>query len=152
MLSESTPEKSENGKWFLNIQKMLDAVRSEYQLALHDQGIDHSSNITRIDTIVEKIRDTMAADRKDIDKLLNEPPECPDACHTRIGDLGDSVNRRFDALGKTVDERFAGIATNLSWRNWLLGTAIAVALITNVLNVIDPRLLAGIQRLFGVHP
>ena len=144
MPSESTPDspvKNESGRWFEVILKLTNDLRSEYQLALHDQAIDHATNLSRLDTVVEKIRDTMGANRKDIDKLLSQPAKCPPECQQFQQDLSASVDRRF---GK--------IAEGITWRNWLMGILIAVAVIMEALNVLAPRLLLRIQELLGTAP
>ena len=105
MPSESTPAKNESGRWFLKVIEMMEALRSEYQRALHDQAIDHASNLARVDRDVRDLRAKDEVIKETCDRLLAKPPECPAECKRAYRDLDESVTRRFEAASKALDDR-----------------------------------------------
>ena len=146
MPSESTPAKNESGRWFEKIIECTDSLRSEYQRALHDQAIDHASNLARIDRDVRELRAKIEAVKESCDKLLVKPPECPAECKRAYHDLDESVTRRFGAATKDLDERLklltgadkestaatiVGALTKLPW--WKMMLAVIAGIIGLVL-------------------
>lgn len=116
---ESTPVKNESGRWFEKIIDLTNDLRSEYQRALHDQAIDHASNLHRVDRDIRELRQAVADAAK--------PKPCPAECQIRIS-----------ALEKAV-----------AWRNWLLGIAVALAVLTFILDV-TPGIIAHIKTMLGI--